>query len=254
MTTSTRVKGPITHHGHDDHGQDGRAAARVAEPSREPQPVPRLTDLPARRPSTTRRRAGLQPRFEDADAGPALRRRRRSTPTARRSATTNPASAARWLPRLGPARRRPPLRDLAGLVAAAVVPRRWSSSPARTRSTIRARAARCGARSRRWPAICIPRCPGLYADGTAEAVPYLVFEHVDGDALDDELDEHGTFEPIEVALLAAQVLAALRTVHARGLAHVDIKPDNVMLRDGRAVLARLRLGARDRCTRSRPAS
>jgi serine/threonine protein kinase len=82
-----------------------------------------------------------------------------------------------------------------------------------------------------------PALPRLYLDGTADAVPFLVFEHVDGDALDDEIDEHGAFAPVEVALLAAQVLAALRSVHARGLAHVDIKPANVLLREGRPVLA-----------------
>jgi serine/threonine protein kinase len=81
-----------------------------------------------------------------------------------------------------------------------------------------------------------PALPRLYEDGTSGAVPYLVFEHVDGLALDDEIDEHGALQPDEVALLAAPLLAALRTVHARGLAHVDIKPENVVLRDGRPVL------------------
>ncbi len=82
-----------------------------------------------------------------------------------------------------------------------------------------------------------PALARIYVDGTAEPVPHVVFEHVDGDALDDEIAVHGAFAPGEVALLGAQVLAALRTVHARGLAHVDIKPANVLLRDGRPVLA-----------------
>jgi serine/threonine protein kinase len=81
-----------------------------------------------------------------------------------------------------------------------------------------------------------PALPRLYEDGTGAPMPYLVFEHIDGIALDDEIDEHGAFAAAEVALLATQLLAALRTVHARGLAHVDIKPANVMLRDGRPLL------------------
>jgi serine/threonine protein kinase len=81
-----------------------------------------------------------------------------------------------------------------------------------------------------------PGLVGLYEDGTRRSVPYLVFEHVDGIALDDEIDERGVFAPHEIALLATQVLATLRTVHARGFAHLDIKPENIMLRRGRPVL------------------
>lgn len=82
-----------------------------------------------------------------------------------------------------------------------------------------------------------PALPRLYDDGTREPVPYVVIEHVDGPAVDEEIAASGAFSPLEVALLGAQVLAALRTVHARGLAHIDIKPANVLLRDGRPVLA-----------------
>jgi serine/threonine protein kinase len=81
-----------------------------------------------------------------------------------------------------------------------------------------------------------PALPHLYVDGTAEPVPFLEFEYIDGPALDDEIDEHGGFAPVEVALVSVQLLAALRTVHARGLAHIDIKPENVVLRGGRPVL------------------
>jgi serine/threonine protein kinase len=81
-----------------------------------------------------------------------------------------------------------------------------------------------------------PALPELYDDGTDDALPYLVFEHVDGLALDEEIEEHGAFAALDAALLGIQVLAGLRRVHARRLAHVDIKPDNIVLRDGRPVL------------------
>ncbi len=81
-----------------------------------------------------------------------------------------------------------------------------------------------------------PGLPRLYEDGTAADVPYVVTEHVDGTALDDELDDRGALTSDEVAVLATGLLAALRTVHARGIVHVDIKPANVMLRSGRPVL------------------
>lgn len=81
-----------------------------------------------------------------------------------------------------------------------------------------------------------PALPRLFEDGSDATLPYLVFEHVDGIALDVEIDERGALAESEVALLGTQLFAALHAVHARGLAHVDVKPENVVLRDGRPVL------------------
>ena len=81
-----------------------------------------------------------------------------------------------------------------------------------------------------------PGLPRLYEDGTGAAEPFLVFEYVDGPALDGELDDHGPMVADEVALLGVHLLAALRTVHDRGFVHVDIKPANVLVRSGRPVL------------------
>lgn len=81
-----------------------------------------------------------------------------------------------------------------------------------------------------------PALPRMYADGSAEGSPYVVLEFVDGCALDDDVDDRGRLAPVDAAMLGWQLLAALRAVHARGLAHIDIKPPNVMLRDARPVL------------------
>ena len=81
-----------------------------------------------------------------------------------------------------------------------------------------------------------PGLPRLYADGTEAAQPYVVGEYIDGPALDDEIDARGAFGVLDVTLLAVQLLAALRTVHARGIAHVDLKPANIVVRDGRPVV------------------
>jgi eukaryotic-like serine/threonine-protein kinase len=81
-----------------------------------------------------------------------------------------------------------------------------------------------------------PGLPRLYADGTNADEPFVVFEYVDGPALDDELDDHGPMAADDVALLGVHLLSALRTVHARGVVHVDIKPANVVVRAGRPVL------------------
>ena len=81
-----------------------------------------------------------------------------------------------------------------------------------------------------------PSLPRLLADGTTELVPHILIEYIDGPALDEELDEHGPLTATEAALLGAQVLPALATLHQRGLAHLDLKPENVVLRDSRPTL------------------
>lgn len=80
-----------------------------------------------------------------------------------------------------------------------------------------------------------PGLPRLFIDGRDRPVPHLVFEYIAGPALDEEL-ESGPLSSTEVAQFAVQLLAALAVVHERGLAHVDVKPDNVLLRNGQPVL------------------
>jgi serine/threonine protein kinase len=81
-----------------------------------------------------------------------------------------------------------------------------------------------------------PSLPRLLTDGTDSPVPYILVEYVDGPALDEELDENGALAFEEAAVLGAQLLPALTSLHRRGLAHLDVKPDNVVLRDARPVL------------------
>jgi eukaryotic-like serine/threonine-protein kinase len=81
-----------------------------------------------------------------------------------------------------------------------------------------------------------PVLPRLYADGTADAVPWIALEYVDGPTLADELDDAGPLAATDVALMGIQLLTGLRALHLRGIAHLDVKPDNVVLRDGRPIL------------------
>ena len=81
-----------------------------------------------------------------------------------------------------------------------------------------------------------PLLPRLYLDGLAAPIPFIATEYVDGPALADEIDLSGTFAAADVALLGIQLLTGLHALHRRGMAHVDVKPDNVVLRDGRPIL------------------
>ncbi|MGI5351865.1 serine/threonine-protein kinase [Streptomyces sp. CA-250714] len=66
--------------------------------------------------------------------------------------------------------------------------------------------------------------------------PWLVMELVGGPSLEQRLAQ-GPLEPREAARLGREVLSALRTAHAAGIQHRDVKPGNVLLReDGSAVL------------------
>jgi serine/threonine protein kinase len=74
-----------------------------------------------------------------------------------------------------------------------------------------------------------------------QPLPLLVFEYVEGPTLDDALAADGPFHPVDVLLVGMQLAAALGHLHDRGLAHLDVKPGNVVLRDGRPVLIDLGL-------------
>ncbi|MFL6191946.1 MAG: protein kinase domain-containing protein [Actinomycetes bacterium] len=62
-----------------------------------------------------------------------------------------------------------------------------------------------------------------------------------GRRVDDALADEGPFHPIDVLLVGMQLAAALGHLHDRGLARLDVKPGNVVLRDGRPVLIDLGL-------------
>ena len=81
-----------------------------------------------------------------------------------------------------------------------------------------------------------PVLPALYENRLDFDVPHLILEYVDGLTLSDELDASGPLPPASAALLAAQLLSALVVIHGTGAAHLDIKPDNIMIKDGRPIL------------------
>ncbi len=68
-----------------------------------------------------------------------------------------------------------------------------------------------------------------YADAAATR-PYLVMDYFEGMTLQDHIDQHGPLLPARLLPLARTVAEALRTAHARGILHRDVKPANLLVR------------------------
>jgi serine/threonine-protein kinase len=79
------------------------------------------------------------------------------------------------------------------------------------------------------------RHPGVLdiraASRTAENVPYLVMEYLDGENL-GELADRELLSVDRIISIGAQVAAATAALHDAGVIHCDIKPDNIFVLAG----------------------
>lgn len=75
-----------------------------------------------------------------------------------------------------------------------------------------------------------PHVVQVFAAGiTAEGVPYVVMELLDGEDLDARLQRNGPCSLVETGVIVEQVCRALSRSHREGLVHRDIKPHNIFL-------------------------
>ncbi|MGY1639175.1 protein kinase [Geodermatophilus sp. SYSU D00742] len=84
-----------------------------------------------------------------------------------------------------------------------------------------------------------PALPRLLHDGRTEPVPFIAVEYMDGYNLAECVEEDGAFRADDTAALGVQVLGAVRALHSRGLAHMDVDPFNVLVVDRRPRLVDL---------------
>ena len=73
--------------------------------------------------------------------------------------------------------------------------------------------------------------------------PFCVMELLDGETLAQRLTNGGAMTPREALPLALQMCDGLTAAHAAGVLHRDLKPGNVFLVDGRAILIDFGLAA-----------
>jgi beta-lactam-binding protein with PASTA domain len=94
-----------------------------------------------------------------------------------------------------------------------------------------------------------PNVVAVYDQGADGRTLYLAMEYVPGQTLRDLLNERGRLSPRAALNIMDGVLAGLAAAHDAGLAHRDVKPENVLLSDSHSVkvadfgLARLLAGA-----------
>jgi serine/threonine-protein kinase len=80
-----------------------------------------------------------------------------------------------------------------------------------------------------------PNVVGVYDQGADGRTLYLAMEYVPGRTLRDLLNERGNLGPREALDIMEGVLGGLGAAHAAGLAHRDVKPENVLLTSSHAV-------------------
>jgi serine/threonine protein kinase len=80
-----------------------------------------------------------------------------------------------------------------------------------------------------------PNIVPVYEADEADGLPYYTMQYLQGETLADRL-RNGPMLAEEVRKLGRDLLEALEEAHTHGVVHRDVKPSNVFLTDGRAVL------------------
>jgi serine/threonine protein kinase len=70
---------------------------------------------------------------------------------------------------------------------------------------------------------------------------YMVWEHIQGQDVGDRIRRQGPFPVMDAVRLAIQALNGLEAVHATGVIHRDLSPDNLMITEDKAGNLRLKI-------------
>ena len=89
------------------------------------------------------------------------------------------------------------------------------------------------ARARRESHLCAriehPNIVAVHAAGEVDGLPYLVMSWIAGPSLQKRLETDGPLPPRQAAGIARDLARGLERVHAYGVIHRDLKPDNILL-------------------------
>lgn len=86
-------------------------------------------------------------------------------------------------------------------------------------------------------ALTHPGIVAVYAAGEVDGLLYYVMPFVEGETLRERLDRESQLDVEDALMIARDLAEALDYAHRRNVVHRDIKPQNVLLHEGRAFLA-----------------
>ncbi|GAB5402596.1 MAG: hypothetical protein Aurels2KO_08270 [Aureliella sp.] len=115
-------------------------------------------------------------------------------------------------------------RELSRVVAIKVLsPELAVSGPARKRFAREGQAC---------AAVAHENVVAIHQVESADTVPYLVMQYIDGQSLEQYVRESRPLAADETLRLTAQIASALSAAHDQGLVHRDVKPANVLVARG----------------------
>ncbi|HSU97147.1 MAG TPA: serine/threonine-protein kinase, partial [Gemmatimonadaceae bacterium] len=82
-----------------------------------------------------------------------------------------------------------------------------------------------------------PHVLALYDSGAADGALYYVMPYVEGESLRARLAREGALPINETCRIIRDVADALAYAHRHGVVHRDVKPENILLSDGHALVA-----------------
>ncbi len=82
-----------------------------------------------------------------------------------------------------------------------------------------------------------PHILPLFDSGAIDGMLYYVMPFVDGESLTARLRRETQLPVDDAVRIATEVASALEYAHRRGVIHRDIKPDNILFHEGRALVA-----------------
>src|SRR2546422_6998906 len=81
-----------------------------------------------------------------------------------------------------------------------------------------------------------PHILALYDSGDADGFLFYVMPYVAGESLRHRLDREKQLSLDEALAITRQVASALAHAHARNVIHRDVKPENILLHEGEAMV------------------